>query len=91
MLVEITQTPDIHMALTKVLTEYLELKIRELQERIAVYEEKWNLSFDEFSTRCQNKNLGQDIYSYEVERDFWEWERLESLRKHYVQMKSQWM
>ncbi len=88
---EITQTPDVDMAMRKILSEYLELKIKQLQEKIKTFEDKWGLSFEEFSGKCQNKSLNQDVYSYEVEGDFWEWERLETLKKHYCELKSRWM
>jgi len=41
------------------------------------------MSFEEFSRRCKEGTLGVDPYSWEVERDFWEWERAETLLKHY--------
>lgn len=90
-LIEITQTPNIDMALRKIISEYLELKLKELQEKIKAYEDKRGLSFEEFSAKCRNKSLSQDVYSYEVERDFWEWEKLETLKKHYHELKSRWM
>lgn len=91
LLVRITQTPDVDLALRKILTEYLELKIKEIGEKIKAFEDRWGLSFEEFSHKCQNESLNQDIYSYEVEREFWEWERLETLRKHYCELESRWM
>jgi len=49
------------------------------------------MSFEELSTKCKQKEIGKDIYSYEVEKDFWDWERVETLRQHYGELKSQWM
>ena len=49
------------------------------------------MNFDEFSKRSEAKTLGQDPYSYEVESDFWEWEKAETLLKHYGTLKKQWI
>ncbi len=80
---QITETPDLETALFKVLTEYVDLKIQFLRQRIQTFEAKWKMNFDEFSERGEAKTLGQDPYSYEVESDFWEWEKVETLLKHY--------
>jgi len=76
---EITEIPDIEIALRKVLSEYLELKGEALEKRIAVFEGKWGMSFDEFSQKCAEGPLKKDVYSYEVEKDFWEWEQAVTL------------
>ena len=86
-----TQTPDLETALWKVLSEYLDLKLDALGERIAEFELKWDMSFEEFSSRCQEGSLEKDAYSYEVEKDFWEWEKAFTLRRHYKALRSQWM
>ncbi|MBW1796553.1 MAG: hypothetical protein JRJ38_19420 [Deltaproteobacteria bacterium] len=83
--------PDIEMALRKILFEYLDLKLKELQGQAKEFEEKWSMSFEEFSAKCKEKEIGEDVYSYEVEKDFWDWEKIETLRKHYGEVKSQWM
>lgn len=35
--------------------------------------------------------MSEDIYSYEVEKDFWDWERAETLRKYYKELKEKWI
>jgi hypothetical protein len=91
LLIKVTETPDIETALWKVLLEYLEFKSRALKEQITALEQKWGMSFDDFSQRCAEESLGKDVYSYEVERDFWEWERAVTLRRHYEALRAQWM
>ena len=91
LLTELVEIPDIGMALRKVLSEYLELKGKALEERIAAFETKWNMSFDEFSRKCAEGTLAEDAYSYEVERDFWEWEQAVTLQSHYESLRLQWM
>ena len=90
-LIRAAETPDIELALRKVLFEYLELKLNELEGQAKKFEEKWSMSFEVFSAKCKEKEIDQDIYSYEVEKDFWDWEKIETLRKHYGEVKSQWM
>ena len=75
----------------KVLSEYLDLKFDKLSERIAEFEQKWGMSFEAFSNRCKEKGLEEDIYSYKVEKDFWEWEKVVTLRRHYEALRSTWM
>ena len=83
LLTEIVEIPDIEMAQRKVLSEYLELKGKALEEHIAAFEAKWGMSFDEFSQKCAEGTLAEDAYSYEVEKDFWEWEQAVTLQRHY--------
>lgn len=81
----VTATPDLETALLKVLSEYVELKLAKLDEQIKVFESKWGMTFAEFSERFENDQLEQDSYSYAVEKDFWEWEKAETLKKHYLE------
>ena len=90
-LTQITETPDLETALFKVLTEYVDLKIQFLKQHIQTFEAKWKMTFDEFSKRSEAGTLDQDPYSYEIESDFWEWEKAETLLKHYGTLKKQWM
>lgn len=91
LLTELVEIPDIGMALRKVLSEYLELKSKALEERIAAFEAKWHMPFDEFSRKCAEETLAEDTYSYEVEKDFWEWEQAVTLQRHYESLRLQWM
>jgi hypothetical protein len=91
LLTKATETPDIETALWKVLSEYLDLKFNELSKQIGVFEQKWGMSFEEFSRRCKERDLEMDAYSYEVENDFWAWEKAMTLRRHYEALRSKWM
>jgi hypothetical protein len=91
LLTELVEIPDIGMALRKVLSEYLELKDKVLEEHIAAFEAKWGMSFDEFSRKCAEGTLAEGVYSYEVEKDFWEWEQAVTLQRHYESLRLQWM
>jgi hypothetical protein len=89
LLTQVTETADLETALWKVLSEYIDLKIGFLRQRIQEFESKWGMTFDQFSERCQAENLGQDPYAYEVEHDFWEWEQAETLLRHYQALQAQ--
>lgn len=90
-LIKTTQTPDVETALRQVLREYLELKLKELGKELEQFESKWNMSFDEFKEKCEQRKIDGDVFSYEVEKDFWNWEKAESLKKYHEELKSQWM
>lgn len=90
-LISVTHISDIDAALKKVLTEYIELKIADMVEKKKKYESKWNMTFKEFKEACKNNTLKADAFSCEVEKDFWEWEGLESLFNYYENIRSRWI
>jgi len=87
LLTRATQTPDLETALWKVLSEYVDLKVAALTEANQRFEQKWKAPFAEFARRSRDNTLGQDPYSLEVERDFWEWEQTLTLLEHYKALK----
>jgi hypothetical protein len=91
LLTQVTETPDLETALWKVLSDYIDLKLGLLRQRIRTFESKWEMTFEEFSERCDAGTLDQDAYAYDVESDFWEWEKAETLLQHYETLRSQWM
>jgi hypothetical protein len=64
---------NINDALSKILKDFFQLKIHALQEKISVYEKKYGMSFAEFEGACKNGKI-ENPYSYEIEKDGWEWE-----------------
>ena len=88
LLTRATQTPDLETALWKVLSEYVDMKIATLKETVARFEQKWGMTLAEFSQRCREGTLDEDIYSWGVEQDFWAWEQAMTLLKHYEALKS---
>ncbi len=45
------------------------------------------MSYEEFKRRI----LGSDeSYRYDVEKDFWEWESLITLKKYYEELRKRW-
>ena len=91
LLTEITETPDFDTALWKMLLEYMALKIEHLKQQIKAFEAKWGMGFEAFSERMASSGLDSGAYTYEIERDFWEWEKAETLLRHYEALQSRWM
>lgn len=84
LLLQATQSQDLDEALHKVLREYLDLKLHTLSANIHRFEEQWGCPFAEFRERTKAD------YSYEVEKTFWEWEQLETLKTHYQTLQERW-
>ncbi|MFH0925181.1 MAG: hypothetical protein V1872_06050 [bacterium] len=90
-LLKVTRMADMDMALRKVFHEYLDLKLAEINKEIDKFEGKWKMSFNEFLERNKKNEIGNDIFSYEIEREFWEWERLDTLKKYNEELRIQWI
>lgn len=90
-LVKTTHSKGVDDALNKIFSEYLELKLKTLNETINTFQMKWGMNFKEFKKRIKDKTLTRDIYSFDAEKDFWQWEEAETLKKHYEEIKKQWM
>lgn len=90
-LVRATDARDVDEAFNKVFAEYLELKLSQLQQTIGTFQDKWGMSFGEFKKKIKEKTLKRDVYSFDTENDFWQWEEAETLKEHYIDIKNQWM
>jgi len=84
LLLKATHSQDLDEALHKVLRDYLDLKLNSLSAEISRLEEKWGGPFAEFKEKTKDK------YTYEVEKTFWEWEQLETLKSHYQALRERW-
>lgn len=84
LLLKATHSQDLEAALHKVLREYLDLKLSSLFAEISHLEQKWRCTFAEFKEKTKEE------YTYEVEKAFWEWERLETLKSHYQTLQERW-
>ena len=90
-LVKTTGAKDVDNAFQKVFSDYLELKLKSLQETIESFHNKWRMSFEEFKEKVKAGKLGSDAYSFDTEQDFWRWEEAETLKKHYEALKREWI
>ncbi len=92
-LLKTTGSKDIDESLHKILIDYLEIKLKELNETINDFEKKWGMNFEEFKRKLKEdiSRAGNENYSFETEKDFWKWEEAETLKKHYTEIKDLWM
>ncbi len=90
-LVKTTHSKDIDDALNKIFSEYLELKLKTLQETIVEFQKKWGMTFEKFKKHFKEGTLKEDTYSFNTEKDYWQWEEAETLKKHYEKIKGQWI
>ncbi|GMT46720.1 MAG: hypothetical protein IEMM0007_0286 [bacterium] len=90
-LVKTTHSKDINDALNKIFSEYLELKLKALQEVIHSFQKKWGMSFEEFKLHFKEGTLKEDTYSFNTEKEYWQWEEVETLKKHYEEIRGQWI
>lgn len=91
LLTRLAETPDLEAALRKVLADYIVLKQQEHQVAIARLEAKWGMDFAEFARRIEEDELEPGAFSYEVESDFWEWEKAVTLVENYASLYASWM
>ncbi len=90
-LIKTTHSEDLDDALNKIFSEYLELKLKTLLETIIEFQKKWGMSFEDFKRHCKEGTLKENAYSFDVEKDYWQWEGAETLKKHYDEIKGQWI
>ncbi len=64
---------NINDALSKILKDFFQLKTHALREKISAYEKKYGMSFADFEEACKIGKI-ENPYSYEIEKDGWEWE-----------------
>ena len=57
LLTQVTEVPDLETALSKVRSEYIDLKIARLQQCIQEFESKWAMTCTEFAKRCGARPL----------------------------------
>jgi len=69
--------------------EHLELKMKDIERRIADYEKKHGGSFEDFQEACKSGKI--DAYSHEVEEDYREWEALLTLKRYYGELLNKWL
>ncbi len=72
-LADITQEPRLDVALPLAVKDLLRLKLKETKEQREAFERHYGMDFAAFQQAWQRGAIA-DKYSYEVERDYREWE-----------------
>ena len=69
--------------------DHLKSKMNEAIDRIKVFEEKYNIKFDEFFIKYNSGTI-ENINTAHLEHDLWEWDSalktLEKYKKLYLEM-----
>ena len=72
-LTDLTQEPNLEVALPLAVKDWVRLKLKEVSERRTAFEQRYQMDFAAFK-QAWNEGHIRDKYSYEVERDYREWE-----------------
>lgn len=72
-LADLTQETRIEVVLPLAVKDLLRLKIKETREQREAFERRHGMSFESFKGAWDEGRIA-DKHSYEVERDYWEWE-----------------
>ena len=68
-----TQEPRLEVALPLAVKDLVRLKLKETRERREAFERRYGMDFGAFKQAWDEGRIA-DKHSYEVERDYWEWE-----------------
>lgn len=70
---DLTQEPRVEVALPLAIKDWVRLKLKETREQREAFEQRYGTDFLAFKQAWQGGRIA-DQHSYEVERDYWEWE-----------------
>lgn len=85
----LTRETRVDVAVSIALKDLLARRLEDLDEKIAAFEKKYAMTFPEFEKACRDGRI-ENSYSYEVEKDDWEWESLITERED-LQEAAQWL
>lgn len=69
----LTQESRLEVALPLAVKDLLRLKLKEVREQQNTFEKRYAMNFTAFKQAWEAGRIA-DAHTYEVERDFWEWE-----------------
>jgi hypothetical protein len=72
-LADLTQESRLEVALSLAVKDLVRLKLKETKERRESFEQRYGMDFEAFK-QAWNEGSIVDKHSFEVERDYWEWE-----------------
>ena len=72
-LANLTQEPRFEVALPLAVKDWVRLRLAEARSKKHSFEQRYGMVFEEFERAWREGRIA-DAYSYEVERDYWEWE-----------------
>lgn len=72
-LTDLTREPRLEIALPLAVRDWVRLKLQEARQQKAAFEQRYGMDFSAFKLAWSEGRI-PERYSYEVERDYWEWE-----------------
>jgi hypothetical protein len=85
---DLTGEERFDLALQLATKDLVRLKLKEAEDLLANFEQRYKMKFVEFK-RAWEKSKVADKHSYDIEKDYWEWEAAESDSKRLRQMLEQ--
>lgn len=70
---DLTQEPRLEVALLLAIKDWIRLKLKETSEQREAFEHRYGMEFQIFKQAWIEGRI-ENNHSYEVERDYWEWE-----------------
>jgi hypothetical protein len=70
---DLTQESRVEVALPIAIKDWLRLRLKEAREQQETFKQTYGMDFDAFKQAWQDGSISNK-HSYEVERDYWEWE-----------------
>ena len=70
---DLTLESRVEVALPLAIKDWVRLKLKEAQEQQEMFREQYGMDFQAFKEAWEQDRI-PDRHSYEVERDYWEWE-----------------
>ncbi|MFB6212653.1 MAG: hypothetical protein ABEI53_02440 [Candidatus Magasanikbacteria bacterium] len=83
LLKDITGESHLDSAVRMTVEDALHHRLEKVEEKIEEFDDKYGMSFEDFREKWENGEI-EDKYSYDVEKDYWEWEGLVT-RKQRIQ------
>ncbi len=87
-LFQMTEKNDLEQALNVILPDYFSLKIFYIKQEILRYEHKWNMTYVEFEKNSTDMPNG---FSYETEKEYYDWGEKVALLEYYQKLKCEWI
>lgn len=92
-LIELTGQPQLDVAILVMLRDAIEHRLEKINVDLEAYERRYGMSFREFEAQGQSGELTEltrDRFSYEVEKDYFEWDSLVT-RKRKLEETYRWL
>jgi hypothetical protein len=70
---DLTQESRVEVALPLAIKDWVRLRLKEAREQQETFKQRYGMEFNAFKQAWHEDSIS-DKHSYQVERDYWEWE-----------------